>query len=138
MHEGGSPLDQQVLDRLVNEQVIWLTTVSLNGTPQPNPVWFYWNMEEILIYTPEESKKLKNIAQNPKVSLHFEGAEVTGGDVVVMTGVAYVEAYCPHPDAGFVRKYQEVAKKQWNCTMEDLFEKYNTLIRVQIKKIRRI
>ena len=129
-------LDQHVLERLNNEQVIWLTTVSFSGSPQPNPVWFYWDQEEILIYTPHDSVKLRNIAKNPRVSLHFEGADVIGGDVVVITGLAFIERNCPCPDPGYVQKYQEIASSQWNCTIEDLFEKYNTLIRIQLKKIR--
>lgn len=30
----------RVARRLQDEQVIWLTTVGRDGTPQPNPVWF--------------------------------------------------------------------------------------------------
>jgi hypothetical protein len=33
-----SEFGQHVAKRLVKEQVIWLTTVSSDGTPQPNPV----------------------------------------------------------------------------------------------------
>jgi PPOX class probable F420-dependent enzyme len=129
-------IDQHVRERLENDQVIWLTTVSPNGYPQPNPVWFYSDLAEILIYTPHDSVKLKNIAKNPKVSLHFEGADVTGGDIVVISGMARIEMNCLNPDPRYVKKYQEITRKQWNCGVEDLFEKYNVLIRVRLIKVR--
>ena len=40
----------RVARRLQNEQVIWITTVRVDGTPQPTPVWFIWDGETILIY----------------------------------------------------------------------------------------
>jgi hypothetical protein len=42
---------KRVEQRLKVEQVIWLTSVGLDGTPQPNPVWFLWDHGEILVYT---------------------------------------------------------------------------------------
>ncbi len=90
-----SEFGQHVVKRLAKEQVIWLTTVSSDGTPQPNPVWFYWDGESFLIYTPPTTSKLKNLAQNPRVSLNLEGANALGGDIVVFIGVAEVEKTVP-------------------------------------------
>ena len=73
--------------RLQTEHVIWLTTTSSDGTPQPNPVWFYWDGESILIYSQPASVKLGNIRRNPKVSLNFN-ADEEGGSIIVLTGVA--------------------------------------------------
>ena len=38
------------VERRLREDVIgWLVTVSADGTPQPNPVWFVWDGETALI-----------------------------------------------------------------------------------------
>ena len=86
-------LGERVLQRLEHEIVIWLTTVSKDGTPQPNPVWFLWDGETILIYSQPDAAKVHNITRSPKVSLHFEGADVVGGDVIVLTGEARVDLH---------------------------------------------
>jgi PPOX class probable F420-dependent enzyme len=65
-------IDSHVAERLLDEKVIWLTTVSPDGTPQPNPFWFNWNGNSFIIYSSPSSAKLKNISRNPKVSLNFE------------------------------------------------------------------
>jgi PPOX class probable F420-dependent enzyme len=75
-------LGARAAERLQHDDIIWLTTVSRDGTPQPNPVWFYWDRESILIYSQPTSHKLKNISRNPRVSLNFQ-ADDEGGDVIV-------------------------------------------------------
>ncbi len=40
---------KHVAQRLQHEQVIWLITISAEGTPFPRPVWFLWDDESILI-----------------------------------------------------------------------------------------
>ena len=37
-----TPFGRQVARRLQEEPIGWLTTVGADGTPQPNPVWFFW------------------------------------------------------------------------------------------------
>ncbi len=72
-----------------DEIVIWLTTTSADGTPQPNPVWFLWeeDADALLIYNANNAKRLEHVAVRPRVSLHFDG-DGRGGDIVVLTGVA--------------------------------------------------
>jgi PPOX class probable F420-dependent enzyme len=131
-----SDLGKHVHERLMNETVIWLTTVSSDGTPQPNPVWFFWNGDSFIIYTPPNTAKLKNIKSNPQVSLHFEGATPLGGDVAVFIGKAEVEASPLEPDPGYIGKYSKIATEEWGRTVEDLFEEYSTLILVRPIRLR--
>ncbi|MBW6474666.1 MAG: TIGR03667 family PPOX class F420-dependent oxidoreductase [Anaerolineaceae bacterium] len=131
-----SEFGKHVVDRLEHEKVIWLTTVSSDGTPQPNPVWFYWSGENFLIYTTPNASKLKNITFNPKISLNFEGASPLGGDVVVFTGEATIEKNRSKPDPGYEKKYLRIATEEWNRTIEDLFEEYSVAIRIKPKKLR--
>jgi len=128
-------IDSHVAERLIDEKVIWLTTVSSDGTPQPNPVWFYWTGNSFVIYSSPSSAKLKNIAQNPKVSLNFEGAEILGGDVVVFNSEASVNQQCVAVDPGYTKKYL-AAVAEWGRTPEDLFAEYSVEIHIVPTKIR--
>jgi PPOX class probable F420-dependent enzyme len=130
-----SELGRQAEKRLLEEQVIWLSTVSSDGTPQPNPVWFYWDGETVLIYTTPGAAKLKHIARNRRVALSFEGATVMGGDVVILNGTASIEDHAPDPDPGYVEKYTQAAA-EWGRTVESLYEEYSVAIRVTPNKIR--
>ena len=56
---------------LQDDQVVWLTTVGPDQTPQPSPVWFLWDGETPLIYSQPGTPKLRNIGQHPRVSLNF-------------------------------------------------------------------
>lgn len=131
-----SEFGQRVRQRLETEQVIWITTVFPDGTPQPNPVWFYFDGESVLIYTRPGSIKLKNLARNPRVSLHFEGATVSGGDVVIFHGFASLERENPTYHPGYEEKYATIAMEQWKVTMQDLFKEYSILIRITLEKVR--
>ena len=76
--------------RLRSEQVAWLTTVRADGQAQSTPVWFLWDGETFLLYSQPGAQKVRNVAANPKVSLHL-GDDGAGGDVVTFEGTATVE-----------------------------------------------
>jgi PPOX class probable F420-dependent enzyme len=130
-----SELGIRASKRLEQEQVIWLTTVASDGTPQPNPVWFYWDGGSVLVYTTPEAAKLKHIARNGRVALSFEGATVLGGDVIVLNGTASIADHTAEPDPGYLRKYTEAAK-EWGRTVESLHEEYSVAIRVTPDRLR--
>lgn len=124
-----------VLERLKQDPVVWLTTVAKDGTPQPNPVWFYWDGEEVLIYSQPHAAKLKNIARNPKVSIHLEGAAIDGGDVVVLTGEATIDRVAPPPPAGYRDKYDDFVKKS-GITWKQLHADYSVSITIFLTRYR--
>jgi PPOX class probable F420-dependent enzyme len=97
-----------VARRLDKEEIIWLTTVRADGTPQPNPVWFLWTEQTLLIYSEPNKPKLRNIDRNPKVALNFNSTE-TGGDVVVITGEAHIDQAAPPANqvAAYLEKYRQ-------------------------------
>jgi PPOX class probable F420-dependent enzyme len=98
----------RVARRLRQEALIWLTTVRHDRTPQPSPVWFYWDGESFLIHSQPNTPKLRNIAQNPRVSLNLNG-DAIGNDIVIVSGEARVDESAPlaHEVPGFVKKYLE-------------------------------
>ena len=98
----------RVARRLREERVIWLVTVRADGTPQPTPVWFLWDNETFLIYSRPKQQKLKNIARNPRVALHFDG-DGQGGDIVVFSVEARIQQHPPSAQAApaYIEKYQK-------------------------------
>jgi len=129
-----SNLGVRVAKRLQEEHVIWLTTVASDGTPQPNPVWFYWDGKTIHVRSQPSSHKLKNISRNPKVSMNFQ-ADEEGGDVAVLTGEATIDRNPPKPDPRFIEKYREAIPKIGH-TPESLAAAYSVLIRITPRGLR--
>jgi PPOX class probable F420-dependent enzyme len=127
-------LGARTTQRLNQEKIIWLTTVSSNGTPQPNPVWFYWDGKSFIVYSQPKSHKVTNIARNPKVSLNFQ-ADSEGGDVVVLTGEASLDKHPPSHDSRYIEKYREEIP-QIGLTPEGLAKSYSVQIRILPSKLR--
>ena len=126
----------RVARRLEEEQVIWLTTVGPDETPQPSPVWFLWDGETIHIYSQPGTPKLRNIARNPRVSLHFNG-DFHGGDIIVLTGDARIVDDGPPASAvpDYVAKYAG-GIESISMTPEAFAQAYSTLIRVTPTAVR--
>lgn len=82
-----SEFGQRVERRLRDEVVIWLTTTGRDGTPQPNPVWFLWDGQSVLVYNRADAARLKHLESRSRVALNFDG-DGHGGDIVVLTGRA--------------------------------------------------
>ena len=80
-------IGQVIERRLQQEQIIWLTTVDAQGTPQPRPVWFHWDGETLLIFSQPGAAKIRHISRNPRVALNFN-TSADGGAVGVVTGEA--------------------------------------------------
>jgi PPOX class probable F420-dependent enzyme len=122
--------------RLGEEKLAWLTTVDGSGTPRPVPVWFLWDGEgSILLYSRPGMPKLRNIARNPRMSLHLDG-DGTGGDIVVALGEARVSN---DPPADRVPEY--VAKYTWGFerngwTAEEFAALYSVPIRISVRRVR--
>ncbi|MGA3108461.1 MAG: TIGR03667 family PPOX class F420-dependent oxidoreductase [Candidatus Bathyarchaeia archaeon] len=127
-------LGAQAAKRLQEDYIIWLTTVSQDGTPQPNPVWFYWDGMALLIYSQPAAHKVRNIARNPRVSVNFQTND-EGGDFVVLTGNASIDKKPPPHNSRYIEKYREHIPKI-GLTPESLAASYSVLIRVSPSKLR--
>lgn len=131
-----SPFGERVARRLRDEQVVWLTTVRDDGTPEPNPVWFLWEDDEVLIYNRTEARRLRNVEASPRVSLNFDG-NGKGGDIVVLTGEARLDPDAPPADqhAAYAEKYAEGIKRI-GMTPEQFGQAFRTAIRVRPTRLR--
>jgi PPOX class probable F420-dependent enzyme len=127
---------QRVARRLAEEKVVWLTTVDSSGTPQPNPVWFLWDGQSIVIYSQPNQPKIRNIARSSHVSINFN-SDFHGGDVVIIAGTAQVDAAIPPADQipAYVEKYAD-GMASINLTPESFAAIYSAPIRFTPTKVR--
>jgi PPOX class probable F420-dependent enzyme len=124
----------QVERRLRDEQIIWLTTVRSDGTPEPNPVWFFWDGSTFLIHGKRGSRKLDHIARDPRVALNFNSDE-NGGNVVVFTGKARIESTTGPVESDYLAKYRS-GIQQIGLTPESFARDYGATIRVTPAHVR--
>jgi PPOX class probable F420-dependent enzyme len=99
-----TPFTVRAKRHLIDDPIVWFTTVDSRGHPQPNPVWFLWNgAETLLIYNKENARRLRHIEGNQHVAVNFN---VQTGDVLLLAGTArQVEAGPAHENQEYVRKY---------------------------------
>jgi PPOX class probable F420-dependent enzyme len=131
-----TPFGERVRRRLREEQVIWFTTVGRDGTPEPNPVWFLWDGEGMLIYSYNSAKRLDHIRRNPRVSLNFN-SDPSGGDVVILTGRATILA--DHPPASRWQPYLEKYGESIDAvsgSAEAFSQSYSVPVRVEVTNVR--
>jgi PPOX class probable F420-dependent enzyme len=71
-------------ERLVAARNYWVATVRPNGSPHAMPVWGLWHEGAFYFSSAPDSRKAKNLAGNPAVTVHLE----SGDEVVVVEGTA--------------------------------------------------
>ena len=133
------PSDQaqaRAAERLRGEQVAWLTTVRADGQAQSSPVWFLWDGDTFLVYSQPDAQKVRNVAANPRVSLHLND-DGEGGDIVTLEGRAAVEPDTPRADRvdGYLAKYQ-AAIDALGYEPGPFARTYSTAIRVRPTRVR--
>jgi PPOX class probable F420-dependent enzyme len=122
-------LTEQIEKHLGGDEIVWLTTVTPAGRPAPRPVWFVWDGTAIVIYSQPDVAKLKHVAANDQVSLHFN-CTPGGSDVVVISGRAELVPDAPLPSAlpGLLDKYLDTIQAMGHPP--EWYDAYNTAIRV--------
>jgi PPOX class probable F420-dependent enzyme len=126
-------IEPHVAERLKREQILWLTTTKPDGTPLPNPVWFYWDGEQFLIFTEPGSVKMRNMARNPRVSLNLN-TDFDGDEVAIFQAMADVDG-APLRDEerdAYLTKYEE-GIQSIGMTPEALMKMYRP---VRVKPLR--
>lgn len=127
---------RRVERRLREEPIIWLITVRRDGTPQPTPVSFLWDGgDHVLIYSQPNQQKLRNIANDPIVSLHLDG-DGHGGDIVVLTGTATIDengGAAGLPPAYVEKNAADIAGA--GMTPETMAQIYSTAIHVAVTHV---
>jgi PPOX class probable F420-dependent enzyme len=128
---------ERVEARLRQNLMVWLTTVRSDGQPVSVPVWFLMREDStILLYSQPGKQKLRNIADNPKVSLGLDVTDI-GRNVVRMEGIARVAHDQPaanqHP--AYLAKYTERIAALFD-TPERFAELFSTAVIITSTKLR--
>jgi PPOX class probable F420-dependent enzyme len=131
-----SRFGRHVNRRLLDEKIVWLTTVDSENTPRPRPVWFQWDRETVLVFSQQHKAKLRHISQNPRVSLNFN-TDQDGGDVAVLIGEAKIVDAPPDLSRvkTYLRKYREDIKNL-GMSIEEFSHSYSVPILVTLQSIR--
>jgi PPOX class probable F420-dependent enzyme len=136
MFDPSTPAGARALARLDTERVIWLTTVSPSGQPQSSPVWFLFTDGEFLVYSLPDTARLRNIAGNPRVSLHLDG-NGRGGDIVSIEGTARLDPEAPPANGAeaYLARYRDwIASRGW--TPESFARGYPVAVRIRPTRVR--
>ena len=100
-------IPSKVEQRLRDEPIMWMTTVTPGGVPQTSPIWFLWDGSEFLMFSKDDTARIRNISDNPSISFNLDG-DGRGGAVVVIEGTARIDR--DHPPATampeYIEKYQ--------------------------------
>lgn len=115
-----TPLGSWVRERLREDPIAWLTTVDESSIAQPNPVWFLWDGESILVYNMAKARRLVDIGRRPEVTIHLDDYG-RDGDAVILIGAAEIVPHEPPADQhpAFLEKYRhrmDVSPDKWART----------------------
>lgn len=133
-----TPFGKRVAERLRTEDVVWLTTVGRDGTPQPNPVWFLWDgADRVIVYNAVSAYRMRHVKERPEVSLNFN-SDTHGNDIAVLRGHAAEAPDLPpsHQNPEFQTKYGAAIRDSLKKTPEEFNRDYPHKLLVRIEAVR--
>src|SRR5438128_11769 len=75
---------KHAVERLEGSRIYWICTAGADRRPHAMPVWGFWIDDTLYFGTGRDTRKARNLAQNPAVVVHLE----SGDDMVVIEGTA--------------------------------------------------
>lgn len=82
------PLTPQELDAFLAEpHIAVVATASATGAPHAMPIWYLWRDGEVLFHTGSESKKMRNLRANARITVVVD-SKVAPYKVAVIEGLA--------------------------------------------------
>jgi PPOX class probable F420-dependent enzyme len=131
-----SDLGQRIRKELAEELIVWMTTTSADGTPQPNPVWFVTDGDDVIVYSHNTAARNRNIVRNPSVSLNFN-SDPEADRMSVIIGNASIDDAFPSTieNETFQAKYG-TRIPGIGMTVEEHSDTYGVVIRITPTKIR--
>jgi PPOX class probable F420-dependent enzyme len=131
-----SDLGQRIRKELAEELIVWMTTTSADGTPQPNPVWFVTDGDDVIVYSHNTAARNRNIVRNPSVSLNFN-SDPEADRMSVIIGTASIDDAFPSTTENetFQAKYG-TRIPGIGMTVEEHSDTYGVVIRITPTKIR--
>lgn len=101
---------QRVEEIIAAARNYWIGSTKPDGSPHAAPVWGVWLNGVLYFSTGKQSRKGRNLALNPSVSVHVEGP---GREVVIVEGMAAEVS-----DASVLRPIWDVYKKKYEWEIE--------------------
>lgn len=101
------------VERLSRARGYWISTARPDGTPHSVPIWGVWLRDEFAFSTGAESRKVRNIAHNPRVVIGVEPAD----DAIVVEGTARL--IC---DPSSLKEFAKLYTAKYDWKMEDFNE----------------
>ena len=135
MLDGTTEFGRHAAQRLREDIIGWLTTVTPDGAPRPIPVWFLWDGDRsILLYSRPEKRKLTNIAGNPRISLNLDSDGIDA-DIVICWGEIRVSDDPPAiAVVDYIAKYAErIEALGW--TPESFAADFSVPLRIDLTRI---
>ena len=127
-------LTNDVSRRLESDRYGWLTTVAKSGQPVPRLVWFFFDGNELTVYSMPNAGKVAHIRARPQVSFNLD-SDGKGSGVVVVGGEASIDAVDTDPlaDSRYQAKYHDYARGMGMT--EEFLAAFNTRIKISIDKV---
>jgi PPOX class probable F420-dependent enzyme len=128
------PRQARTAERLRAEEILWLASVRPDGRPHLVPVWFLWEGESILLFSKPENQKIRNLRQNPAVSVSLDGTN-QGDEVTLLEGTAAMidDSEVTTALPAYASKYAaSLAEMGW--TAETMAKEYSQAIRITITR----
>ena len=124
----------EVTGRLESDIYGWLTTVAKSGQPVPRLVWFYFDGEEVTVYSEPDAAKVRHIKAHPRVSLNLD-SDGNGAGIIIVGGVARIDeaGADPFADERYVTKYGEYAASQGFS--KEFLSAYSTRLKIAVNKV---
>lgn len=130
------PRQAGIAARLHQEEFAYLTTIRPDGSPHTVPVCFLWDDATILVFSLPDTAKVRNVRQNPQVSLALDNFGHDNTPVVV-EGVATLvdEPSVEFMMPAYATKYAALAERV-GVTLERMAQIYTQAIRITPTRIR--
>jgi PPOX class probable F420-dependent enzyme len=132
----GTERGAHVAQRLHDDLIVWLTTVSPRGAPITIPIWFLWDGgDSLLVYSQPNTAKLRNIEANSRVCAHLND-EGAGQDIVIMIGTAELSDDPPADQIDvYIQKYLSLIDG-YGWTPESFAADYSVPFRLKVERLR--
>jgi len=96
-------------ERLEKSKNYWVSTTRPDGRPHSVPVWGLWMDDRFIFSSGRESRKVRNLAANPRCVITNEN----GDEAVIVEGVA-VET----TDMATLRRYKKLYDPKYNWDLD--------------------
>jgi len=100
-------------ERLARSRGYWIATTCPDGRPHAVPIWGVWLRDVFAFSTGAQSRKARNLANDPRVVIGVEPAD----DSIVLEGVAKRTE-----DADFIRDFKRVYELKYDWKMDEFNE----------------